>query len=98
MRVVLDTNAYVKALRNPQGPSGRIVRAALAGELRLVTSEFIRFEVLSVLGRPRVASRAAYAGRASHLVTKDKALLALKHYRDAQIVTPEALAAALRRR
>jgi putative PIN family toxin of toxin-antitoxin system len=31
---------------------------------------------------------AAYVGAATHVVTKDPALLAQKHYRDAQILTP----------
>jgi predicted nucleic acid-binding protein len=33
---------------------------------------------------------AAFAGSATHLVTWDEAVLALKHYRGTQIVSPEA--------
>ncbi len=54
MRVLLDTNGFVKALRNPGGPSGRVVRAALEGRLALLTSEYLRREILEVFARPRI--------------------------------------------
>ncbi len=39
---------------------------------------------------------AAYAGQATHVVTKDRALLAMKHYREAQILEPAAFLRAWR--
>jgi putative PIN family toxin of toxin-antitoxin system len=55
VRVLLDTNGFVKALRNPDGPSGKVVRAALDGRLLLITSEYLREEILTVFSRPRIA-------------------------------------------
>ena len=55
LRVVLDTQCWVSALAVPRGKPGRIVRLALEGELRLVTSPAIHEEVLAVFARPHVA-------------------------------------------
>jgi putative PIN family toxin of toxin-antitoxin system len=54
VRIVLDTSAWVRAALDPNAAARRPVRAALAGDARLVTSEFIRWEVTEVLRRPRL--------------------------------------------
>ncbi len=57
MRAVVDTNVWISAVLNPQGPPASI-RAALREALfTLVTSEPLLAELGEVLSRPRFASR-----------------------------------------
>lgn len=134
---MLDAQVWVSAALNPKGAPRAIVDAALSGRLRLVTSAYVRAEVLDVCGRPGVSQRfmpgfdpvewlelvetaaadvvdetegpsltadpkddpylwTAWVGGASHLVSKDSHLLALKHYRGAQILDPVAFLKELR--
>ncbi|HSM92035.1 MAG TPA: PIN domain-containing protein, partial [Anaeromyxobacteraceae bacterium] len=128
---------WVSAALNPKGAPRAIVEAALSGRLRLVTSAYVRTDVLDVCSRPGVSERfrpgfdpaewlelvetacadvvneaegppltsdpkddpylwTAWVGGASHLVSKDAHLLALKHYRGAQILDPVAFLKELR--
>lgn len=137
LRAVLDAQVWVSAALNPKGAPRAIVDAALSGRLRLVTSAYVRAEVLDVCARPGVSERfrpgfdpvewlelvetacadvaeetegppftsdpkddpyvwTAWVGGASHLVSKDAHLLALKHYRGAQILDPVAFLRELR--
>lgn len=137
LRAVLDAQVWVSAALNPTGAPRAIVEAALSGRLRLVTSAYVRTEVLDVCGRPGVSGRfspgfdpvewlelvetacvdvaeetegppftsdpkddpyvwTAWVGGASHLVSKDAHLLALKHHRGAQILDPVAFLRELR--
>lgn len=50
-RVVLDTMVWLSAAVNPKGACGEIVRLAVAGRFRLVTSPAIKREVLEVMTR-----------------------------------------------
>jgi predicted nucleic acid-binding protein len=136
---VLDAQVWVSAALNPKGAPRAIVEAALAGGLRLLTSTYVREEVLGVWRRAEIVPRlqpgfdpaewlemietvaadvvgdaegppltadpkddpylwTAWAGGASHVVSKDALLLALKHYRGAQIEDPVAFLKGLRRR
>ncbi len=54
MRVVLDTNVLVSALRTPRGTCDRVLRLALEGRLELVYSTAIMVEYLQVLSRPQL--------------------------------------------
>lgn len=54
LRAVLDAQVWVSAAINPTGPARKIVGAAVAGALRIVTSPYIRSEVLEVFSRPAV--------------------------------------------
>jgi putative PIN family toxin of toxin-antitoxin system len=53
-RVVLDAQVWVSAAINSAGPARKIIDAAVAGELRIVTSPYIHAEVLEVFSRPAV--------------------------------------------
>lgn len=45
-RVVLDSMVWAQAAANPRGPSGQILELARDGQLTLITSGYIREEVL----------------------------------------------------
>ena len=55
VRWVLDTNVVVSGLLSPSGPPGRLIDAALSGDLRLVLDDRIEAEYRNVLARPRLA-------------------------------------------
>jgi uncharacterized protein len=130
LRAVLDAQVWVSAASNPVGPARKIVDAAVAGAFRIVTSPYIRAEVLEVFSRRAVrrflakgfdetawldfvelagADRvenvvgppvvpadpdddpylwAAHVGTATHVVTWDAEVLAVKYFHGAQIVDP----------
>lgn len=140
VRAVLDAQVWVSAAINPTGPARKIVDAAVAGAFRIVTSPYIRAEVLEVFSRPAVRRFlakefdeeewldfveltgadqvenavgppvvpadpdddpylwTAYVGTATHVVTWDEEVLAVKHFHGAQIVEPREFLRELRRR
>lgn len=53
MRIVLDTNAIVSGLLNPEGNPGRIVDLLLAGEVTLLVDDRILAEYRAVLRRSK---------------------------------------------
>lgn len=53
MRVVLDTNVLVSALRTPQGTCDRVLRLVLSGQAELCYSTAITKEYFEVLHRSR---------------------------------------------
>jgi uncharacterized protein len=57
IRAVLDTNVYVSALLRPEGPPGEILRLALVGAFRVVTTAAIREELRRALEYSRVRKR-----------------------------------------
>jgi putative PIN family toxin of toxin-antitoxin system len=61
MRLVLDTNVLVAAVRSDQGASRRLLVAALGGQCRLLVSVSLLIEYEAVLKRPehRAASGAS---------------------------------------
>lgn len=68
MRVVADTNIVVSGLMW-KGNSRRILDAARAGEIQLLTTIVLLAELEDVLGREKFSARLASAGvRASELV------------------------------
>jgi putative PIN family toxin of toxin-antitoxin system len=52
IRVVLDTDVVVAALRSPRGGSAEVLRLARAGQLQLVASVALVLEYEAVLTRP----------------------------------------------
>jgi len=56
MRVVLDTDVVVRALRSPQSASAALVRAARAGRVTLIASLANALEYEDVLGRPNIVA------------------------------------------
>jgi len=52
MRVVLDTNALVSGLLNPDGAPGRVVDLILGGHHRVLYDDRILAEYMDVLARP----------------------------------------------
>jgi putative PIN family toxin of toxin-antitoxin system len=57
VRAVIDTSVWVSALLNPDGFPAQVLRAYIAGQFTLVTSEPLLSELLDVLGRPRITAR-----------------------------------------
>ena len=53
MRIVLDTHVLVSGLLNPHNPPGRIVDAAIAGQVTLLFDDRVLEEYRAVLKRPR---------------------------------------------
>ena len=53
VRIVLDTNVIVSALKSPRGNEARVLRLALAGGFALCVSAAILREYEGVLRRPR---------------------------------------------
>jgi putative PIN family toxin of toxin-antitoxin system len=64
MRLVLDTDVMVAAIRSRQGASQQVLRAALAGRCTLLVSVPLTIEYEAVMTRPQHLS-------ASHLSTRD---------------------------
>lgn len=56
MRVVLDTDVLVRALRSPQSASAALLRAARTGRVTLLASLANALEYEDVLGRPRIVA------------------------------------------
>jgi predicted nucleic acid-binding protein len=56
MRVVLDTDVVVRALRSPQSASAALIRAARAGRVTLVASLANALEYEDVLGRAGIVA------------------------------------------
>jgi predicted nucleic acid-binding protein len=52
MRVVLDTNVLVAAMRSPRGASAEVLQLALAKRITLVGGLSLAFEYLDVCARP----------------------------------------------
>lgn len=52
MRLVLDTNVVVRALRSPGSASARLIEAAVDGEVTLVASSALGLEYDAVCMRP----------------------------------------------
>jgi putative PIN family toxin of toxin-antitoxin system len=61
VRLTLDTNTVVSGLLWEGAPS-RLIRAALDGQVSLVTSRVLLLELADVLGRAKFASRVAASG------------------------------------
>lgn len=53
MRVVVDTNVWVSAVLNPDGPPAAVAAALGRGAFTLITSQPLLAEVAEVLERPR---------------------------------------------
>lgn len=56
MRIVLDTDVVVRALRSPQSASAVLIRAARTGRVTLLASLANALEYEDVLGRPHVVA------------------------------------------
>ena len=63
MRLVLDTNVVVAALRSPRGASAELLRLARAGEIRLLASVALVVEYESVCQRSEHRKAAQLATR-----------------------------------
>lgn len=61
MRVVLDTDVVVRALRSPQSASAALVRAARGGRVTLLASLANALEYEDVLGRPNIVARTPFS-------------------------------------
>ena len=57
MRIVIDTNVLLSGLMLPASIPGHVVRAALSGDVRCVSSEELQAELARALFYPRVRSR-----------------------------------------
>ncbi len=57
MKVVLDSNIFVSAVVNPDGPSATIVRLCQQGSLEAIAAESILRELQDVLYRPHIAGK-----------------------------------------
>jgi putative PIN family toxin of toxin-antitoxin system len=57
MRLVLDTNVVVAALRSQSGASAELIRLATRGRLTLIGSLSLAREYLDVCARPEVRAR-----------------------------------------
>jgi putative PIN family toxin of toxin-antitoxin system len=53
-RIVLDTNVWVSALLSSKGAPATILRAARAGMVRLLASDYTADELLRVLNYPKI--------------------------------------------
>lgn len=62
MKLVLDTNVVVAALRSPAGASAEVIRAAGAGRCKLVVSVPLVLEYEAVLLRPEHLAAAGLSG------------------------------------
>lgn len=56
-RAVLDTNVFVSALINPNGPPADILRALRSKRFTLISSPPINYEIMAVLNRPYIRDR-----------------------------------------
>lgn len=56
MRVVLDTDVVVRALRSPESASAALIRAAREGRVTLLASLANALEYEDVLGRPSIVA------------------------------------------
>lgn len=56
MRLVLDTDVIVRALRSPQSASAELIRAARDGRVTLLASLANALEYEDVLGRPSIVA------------------------------------------
>lgn len=56
MRVVLDTDVVVRALRSPESASAALIRAAREGRVTLLASLANALEYEDVLGRPAIVA------------------------------------------
>src|SRR5438105_12616234 len=56
MRVVLDTDVLVRALRSPESASAALIRAARAGRVTLIASLANALEYEDVLCRPNIVA------------------------------------------
>lgn len=61
MRVVLDTNALVRAITRPDGPARQLLLNLLDGPHVLITSPFLLSELQRVLEYPRIREQIAVA-------------------------------------
>lgn len=60
MRVVLDTDVVVRALRSPESASAALIRAVRAGRVTLLASLANALEYEDVLGRPNIVAGTPY--------------------------------------
>ena len=56
MRIVIDTDVVVRALRSPESASAALIVAARAGRVTLIASLANALEYESVLGRPNIVA------------------------------------------
>lgn len=56
-RIVVDTNVWISALINSQGPPAQVLDALKLDEIELVLSQSLLDELLEVAGRPRIHRR-----------------------------------------
>ncbi|HVY03644.1 MAG TPA: putative toxin-antitoxin system toxin component, PIN family [Caulobacterales bacterium] len=63
MKVVLDTNVIVAAMRSPRGASAMLVNEALAGRLEIFASPALFLEYEAVLTRPHHLAAAGLTRR-----------------------------------
>lgn len=56
MRIVLDTDVLVRALKSPESASAALLRAARAGRVTLLASLANALEYEDVLGRPAIVA------------------------------------------
>lgn len=68
MRLVLDTNVLVAAMRSPRGASGAVLRAARIGALTMVASPSLFLEYEAVLTRAEHLEAARLSIREAHLL------------------------------
>jgi len=56
-RIFVDANILISAFVYPKGPCGKAIRKALEREIKIVTSDYVIFEVEDVLSRkfPQIA-------------------------------------------
>jgi putative PIN family toxin of toxin-antitoxin system len=59
---VADVNVFISAALVTQGPSGRLINAALEGRWQLVVSPHLLAEVRTVFGYERISRRRPVAG------------------------------------
>jgi predicted nucleic acid-binding protein len=56
MRILLDTDVVVRALRSPESASAALIKAAREGRITLIASLANALEYEDVLGRPSIVS------------------------------------------